>query len=100
MTSDVPSPAALRARLKTLIVESLNLQGVTEGAIGDDDPLFGGSLGLDSVDALELVLAIEREWGLQLQAHEVDKAAFRSIATLAGFVRSCLVRGSGLPATP
>lgn len=48
-------------QLKSMIVQKLNLKGVSAESLGDDDPLFGQGLGLDSVDALELVLAIESE---------------------------------------
>jgi acyl carrier protein len=49
-------------------------------------PLFGDGLGLDSVDALELVVALEKEFGLRIQSHEVGREAFGSVATLAGYV--------------
>jgi acyl carrier protein len=78
--------AALRSRLKRLIVESLHLEGLTPEGIADDAPLFGEGLGLDSVDALELVVALEKEYGLRIQSHEVDKSVFASVASLAGFV--------------
>ena len=77
---------ALRLRLKRLIVESLHLEGLTPDNIGDDTPLFGEGLGLDSVDALELVVALEKEYGLRIQSHEVDKSVFASVASLAEFV--------------
>jgi acyl carrier protein len=82
--------AALRSRLKRLIVESLHLEGLMPDDIADDAPLFGDGLGLDSVDALELVVALEKEYGLQIKSHEVDKMVFASVAHLATFVAGAL----------
>ena len=78
--------AALRFHLKRLIVESLHLEGLTPENIADDAPLFGEGLGLDSVDALELVVALEKEYGLRIESHEVDKNVFASVASLSEFV--------------
>lgn len=78
--------AALRLRLKRLIVESLHLEGLIPEDIADDAPLFGDGLGLDSVDALELVVALEKEYGMRIESHEVDKSVFASVANLADFV--------------
>jgi len=76
----------IRTNLKKLIVTTLNLDGLTPESIGDDEPLFGSGLGLDSVDALELVVALEKEYGISIASHEVDKSVFGSLASLAGFV--------------
>lgn len=76
-------------QLKALIVEKLNLKGVTAESFGDDDPLFGPQgIGLDSVDALELVLALESEYGIQIQDAEVGREAFASARVLCNFVNS------------
>jgi acyl carrier protein len=77
-------------QLKAMIVQRLNLKGVTAESLGDDDPLFGGGLGLDSVDALELVLAIESEYGIQIQDAEVGKEAFSSARVLCQFLNARL----------
>lgn len=77
---------AIRSNVKRLIVESLNLEGMTPERIGDDDRLFGEGLGLDSVDALELVVALEKEYGISVASHEVGREVFTSVATLAAFV--------------
>ena len=76
----------LALRLKQIIVESLNLEGTDPEAIGDDEPLFGEGLGLDSVDALELVVALEKEYGIKIRSDEIDPQAFASVASLARFV--------------
>ena len=87
MTDSRPmTEAAIRAQLKSLIIESLNLEGITPERIEDGMPLFGEGLGLDSVDALELVLAIERHFGLEIQPHEMDRVVFTSVTTLGKFV--------------
>jgi acyl carrier protein len=91
----LPETATLRENLKRLIVESLRLDGLTTDKIADDTPLFGEELGLDSVDALELVVALEKEYGIKIKSHEVDKNVFGSVATLADFVeRSLSASGS------
>jgi len=75
-----------REQVKRLIIEHLNLEGLTPDMIADDDALFGEGLGLDSVDALELVVALEKKWGLRIENQETTRAAFASVAALAAFV--------------
>jgi acyl carrier protein len=82
--------AALRNELKLLIVDTLHLEGVDATSIGDDQQLFGGGLGLDSVDALELMVAIEKQYGFRIEADDLDRTAFRSATTLARMVASQL----------
>ncbi len=77
---------ALAERLKKLIIDSLGLEDVTPDDIKDDDPLFGNGLGLDSIDALELVVALEKEFGIVIADEEVGKKIFVSINTLTDFV--------------
>lgn len=77
---------ATRDRLKAILIEALNLEGMSPDEIGDDEPLFGEGLGLDSVDALELVVALEKEYGIKIEGQEATRDAFTSIATLAAFV--------------
>jgi acyl carrier protein len=81
----VSSPE-LAARLKRLVVETLKLEGLAPTSLGDDQPLFGGGLGLDSIDALELVVAIEREFGVAVPDGKVDPEVFRTIRTLAAWL--------------
>jgi acyl carrier protein len=80
--------AKLKQDLKRLIVERLRLEGLTPEKIADDAPLFGDGLGLDSVDALELVVGLEQEYGIVIKSHEIDKTIFTSVETLATFVQS------------
>ena len=73
----------LLLRLKRLIVETLRLEGLAPESLGDDQPLFGEGLGLDSIDALELVVAIEREFAIAIPDGKVDHEVFHSVRTLA-----------------
>lgn len=77
--------AEVKDRLKKLIVERLKLQ-MAEDAIDDDAPLFGEGLGLDSIDALELVVGLEQEFGVQVPDEAVGREAFASINALTDFV--------------
>lgn len=72
--------------LKTKIIESLRLQDVTPEQIDDDAPLFGTGLGLDSIDALELVVMLEKHYGIVIKDIEEGRPAFRSVRTLAEFI--------------
>ena len=85
----MPAAPETRARLKSLLVSSLNLEGVEPASIADDAPLFGPEgLGLDSVDALELVVALEKAFDLKVDSQEIGKEAFASIAALADYVEA------------
>jgi acyl carrier protein len=72
--------------LKTKIIESLRLQDVNPAQIEDDAPLFGTGLGLDSIDALELVVMLEKHYGIVIRDIEEGRPAFRSVRTLADFI--------------
>jgi acyl carrier protein len=77
---------ALREQIKNLMVENLMLQ-VTATEIGDDQPLFGpGSLGLDSVDALQLVVALDKNFGLKVPDPAAAKQILQSVNTIAAAV--------------
>lgn len=72
-----------------LLVDALNLEGVKASEIEPDAPLFGGDLGLDSIDALEIALAISQKFGVQMQADdEQTRKAFATLATLTEFVET------------
>jgi acyl carrier protein len=73
-------------RVKRLIVENLHLDGLQPEMIDEDAPLFGEGLGLDSVDALELVVAVEKEFGIKIKSNEIGREVFSSVATLSRFI--------------
>ena len=76
----------LKQRIKAILVERLKLDRTPE-SIGDDEPLFGGEgLGLDSIDALELVLGVEQEFGVKIENEEVGMEALSSVSGLAEFI--------------
>jgi acyl carrier protein len=80
--SDIPTPS----RIKRLIVESLHLEGMKPEMIEDEAPLFGEGLGLDSVDALELVVALEKEFGIKIKSQEIGREVFSSVSSLSHFI--------------
>jgi len=81
--------SALSLEIKQLIIDTLGLEDISPDEIADEAPLFGDGLGLDSVDALELGLAIQKHFGIKIDADASDtRAHFASIAALATFVRT------------
>ena len=72
--------------LKARIVESLKLESVTPDQIDENAPLFGSGLGLDSIDALELVVMLEKHYGIVIKDIEEGRPAFQSVRTLADFI--------------
>ena len=76
----------LRRKLKELLIERLKFEDMTPDDINDDDPLFAGGLGLDSIDALEIVVMLETEFGIKVKNEGSAREYFRSIATLADYV--------------
>lgn len=87
MKEIVEDAAALCEYLKKMIIETLNLEDVTVEEIDDDAPLFREGLGLDSIDALELVVAIEKAFNIIIEDEDVGKRAFASINVLAKFIQ-------------
>lgn len=81
-------PDPLIVRLKELIVTRLKLEDVRPEDLADDEPLIGSGLNLDSIDALELVVTLEKEFGIKISSSEESRAALASIAHLAEFIRS------------
>lgn len=73
-------------QLKNQIIEVLNLEDMTAADIDTDAPLFGDGLGLDSIDALELIVLMEREYGIKLTNPAEGKEIFKSIASIADYV--------------
>ncbi len=86
MTPTPESQAALKAELKRALVRGLHLP-MSPDEIADDTPLFGAGLGLDSIDVLELVLELERSFGVQIRDEETGMEALQSINTMADFVQ-------------
>lgn len=72
--------------LKNQIIEALNLEEITPDDIADDDPLFGDGLGLDSIDALELIVILEKNYGIKLASPAQGKEIFKSVAAIADYV--------------
>ncbi|HEY5228584.1 MAG TPA: phosphopantetheine-binding protein [Opitutaceae bacterium] len=80
-------PDPLLTRLKHLIVETLHLEDIAPADIPDDEPLVGGGLSLDSIDALELVVRLEKEYGIKISSSEEARSALSSVGSLASFIR-------------
>ena len=77
----------LHRKVKELIIERLQLEGMSPDEIDAAAPLFGDGLGLDSIDALELVIGIEKTFGVRIQDEEVGAKAFASVEALVEFLR-------------
>jgi acyl carrier protein len=75
-------------QLKINLIESLRLEDISPEQIDDDAPLFGTGLGLDSIDALELVVMLEQKYGIVIKDIEEGRPAFQSVRTLAAFVQA------------
>lgn len=72
--------------LKQQIIDALNLEGVTPEDIDDDAPLFGDGLGLDSIDALEIIVILDKYYGIKLANASEGKAIFKSIGSIAEYI--------------
>ncbi len=77
---------ALKQELKEKIIAVLNLEDVNANDIADNDPLFGEGLGLDSIDALELIVLLDKDYGIKLTDPKEGKNIFQSINTMAEYV--------------
>ncbi len=75
-----------KTKLKQVLIDELNLEDLTPADIKDDDQLFGEGLGLDSLDAVELVVQIQKHFGVEIKDMEEGREAFASIATLAAYI--------------
>jgi len=76
----------LKLQLKEQIIEALNLEDLTPNDIDDAAPLFGEGLGLDSIDALELIMILEKNYGIKFANKEESKAVLASINSMAEYV--------------
>lgn len=72
--------------LKEQIIDALNLEEMTPDEIENDAPLFGNGLGLDSIDALELIVLLEKHYGIKLSKPAEGKEIFKSVSAIAEFV--------------
>jgi acyl carrier protein len=80
--------ASVKEQLKPLILKSLRITDLTPEDLRDDLPLLGGELEIDSIDILQLVLEIERHFGIKLVQANFDKTHFESVDTLAAIIES------------
>jgi len=83
----------LKRKLKELLIERLKFEDMTPEDIADDEPLFEGGLGLDSIDALEIVVMLESEFGLKIKNEASARQYFRSISSLAQLVEERTPQG-------
>ncbi len=77
----------LNDRLTRLIVDTLRLEDIKPEDIKDEAPLIGSGLALDSIDAVELVVKLEKEFGIKIRSSEESRQALASVASLAAFIR-------------
>ena len=73
-------------KVKQLIIDALRIEGMTPADIETDAPLFGEGLGLDSIDALQLVVAMEKEYGVVVPDAATGTKVFRSVRTMADYI--------------
>jgi acyl carrier protein len=83
---------ALKQELKSKIIEVLNLEDVAVADINDDDALFGDGLGLDSIDALELIVMLDKDYGIKLVDPKEGKNIFKSIEVMATYIEEHRVK--------
>jgi acyl carrier protein len=78
----------LKQELKEKIIEQLNLEDVSVADIADDDALFGDGLGLDSIDALELIVMLDKDYGIRLSDPKEGKKIFESVQIMADYIEA------------
>lgn len=76
----------LIAAVKQLIIDALRIEGMAPADIDSDAPLFGDGLGLDSIDALQLVVAMEKEYGVVVPDAATGTKVFQSVRSMAGYI--------------
>jgi acyl carrier protein len=77
----------LKTKLKEQIIESLNLQGMKPEDIDDNAPLFGEGLGLDSIDSLELMVLLERNYGIKIEDAREGRKVLTSVQSMADYIQ-------------
>lgn len=77
---------ALKQELKEKIITILNLEDIQPADINDNDALFGDGLGLDSIDALELIVMLDKDYGIKLSDPKEGRTIFQSIGTMAAYI--------------
>jgi len=86
MTDSNTDLSSLKEELKKLIISDLSIEDVSPEELSDDAPLFGEGLGLDSLDAVELVVLLQRHFGIQIKDLEQGRKIFENLDTLAKYV--------------
>jgi acyl carrier protein len=94
----VEGDRAIEERLKHLLVQRLSLVNIKPQDIGDDEPLFGEGVGLDSLDGVEIAVILQREFGIRVTDRNATREAFATVRTLADFIRSH--QKNGKPPSP
>lgn len=74
--------------LKVKLIELLNLPDVTPATFDEDARLVGGALGIDSIDVLEMVVMVEKDYGVVINSQEVGEKVFASLTSLANYIRT------------
>lgn len=77
----------LKEELKAKIIEQLNLEDVAVADIADEDALFGDGLGLDSIDALELIVMLDKDYGIRLSDPKEGRKIFESVQVMADYIQ-------------
>ncbi len=79
--------AELKEKLKSQIILFLNLTDLTTADIKDDEPLFGDGLGLDSIDSLELIVLLKREYGIDIKDHKIGRKVLVDVNTMVDYIQ-------------
>lgn len=85
--------AELKAKLKQEIVEFLNLTHIDPATIEDDAPLFGEGLGLDSIDSIELMVMLSRNYGVDIKDPKEGRKVLASVQTIADYINELQAQG-------